>query len=182
MKETTKKNLCKAGAVVVAALAVLAVVIMLRPDHTHVERSAVIKASPQAVQAYVNDLGNWNSFSPWADLDPNAKISYEGPRAGEGAMFRWDGNSEVGAGSMKIIESKPGEIVRLDLEFVRPMPGKSTAAFKFEPVEGGTNVTWSSDWDNNFISKAMGLVMDCDAMMGGYFEQGLAKLETQVEG
>ncbi|MGB4106557.1 MAG: SRPBCC family protein [Alphaproteobacteria bacterium] len=181
MKEATKKRLSRIGVGVVIVLAVLAVIVALQPDHTHVERSAVVKASPEAVHAYVNDLGNWNSFSPWADLDPNAAIEYEGPRTGKGATFRWDGNNEVGAGSMTIAESVPGEKVRMDLEFTRPMPGKSTAAFTLAPVEGGTNVTWSTDWDNNFISKAMGLIMDCDAMMGGYFEEGLANLKTQVE-
>lgn len=181
MKDATKKIAGRIVAGIVIALAVLAAVIMLQPGHTHVERSVVVKASPGEVHAYVNNLDNWNSFSPWADLDPDAKISYEGPRAGEGALFRWDGNSEVGAGSLKIVESVPGELVRMDLEFIRPMPGTSTAAFKLEPVEGGTNVTWSSDWDNNFIAKAIGLVMDCEAMMGGYFEEGLENLKAQVD-
>lgn len=181
MTESSKRNLSRIGFGIVAVLALLAVIIALQPGHTHVERSAVVKASPQEVYAYVNDLGNWNSFSPWADLDPNAAIEFEGPRSGEGALFRWDGNADVGAGNMKIVESVPGEKVRMDLEFTRPMPGTSTAAFTLEPVEGGTNVTWSSDWDNNFLAKAFGLVMDCEAMMGGYFEKGLENLRTQVE-
>jgi len=61
------------------------------------------------------------------------------------------------------------------------MPGKSTAMFKLEPVEGGTNVTWSSNWKNNFMAKAVSLVIDCEAMTGGYFEQGLENLRAQVE-
>ncbi len=182
MKETTKKTMGRLVTGIVIVFALLAVIVTLQPDDTHVERSAVMKASPEEVYAYVNDLGNWNSFSPWADLDPNAAIEFEGPRAGEGALFRWDGNSEVGAGNMRIVESVPGEKVRMDLEFIRPMPGKSTAAFTLTPVEGGTNVTWSSEWENNFLAKAIGLVMDCEAMMGGYFEEGLENLRAQVEG
>lgn len=181
MRESTKKKLGRFSTAVVIVLAVLAVFVTMQPDDTHVERSAVVKASPQEVYAYVNNLDNWNSFSPWADLDPNARISYEGPRAGEGAVFHWDGNSEVGEGSMKIVESVPGESVRMDLEFVRPFPGTSSAMFKMEPVEGGTNVTWSSNWKNNFLAKAVSLVIDCEAMTGGYFEQGLENLRAQVE-
>ena len=82
MRESTKKKLGRFSTAVVIVLAVLAVFVTMQPDDTHVERSAVVKASPQEVYAYVNNLDNWNSFSPWADLDPNARISYEGPACG----------------------------------------------------------------------------------------------------
>ena len=55
-----------------------------------------------AVFAKVNNLQRWNSWSPWAALDPNAKTTFEGPRAGKGAIMRWDGNNQVGAGSMTV--------------------------------------------------------------------------------
>ena len=34
---------------------------------------------------------------------------------------------------------------------------------------------------NNFMGKVMGLIMNCDKMLGGQFEQGLAALKTMVE-
>jgi hypothetical protein len=33
----------------------------------------------------------------------------------------------------------------------------------------------------NFVCKAVGLVIDCDKMCGGQFEQGLAALKSVVE-
>ena len=35
------------------------------------------------------------------------KKTFEGPAAGPGAIYAWDGNDKVGAGSMTILESKP---------------------------------------------------------------------------
>ena len=35
--------------------------------------------------------------------------------------------------------------------------------------------------NNNFIGKAMGLVMNCDKMVGGQFEKGLAQMKSVVE-
>jgi hypothetical protein len=34
---------------------------------------------------------------------------------------------------------------------------------------------------NNFMGKAMGLIMNCDKMVGGQFEQGLAAMKSVVE-
>jgi len=44
-----------------------------------------------------------------------------------------------------------------------------------------TAVTWSLVGRNNFIAKAMGLVMNMDKMIGGDFETGLAQMKSVVE-
>jgi hypothetical protein len=42
-------------------------------------------------------------------------------------------------------------------------------------------VTWGLVGRNNFIAKAIGLVMDMDKMIGSDFEKGLAQMKTVVE-
>ena len=91
----------------IVVLALFAVVVSLRPSEFHVERSASISAPPAVVFEQVNDLHKWQAWSPWAKMDPAAKVSYEGPTAGTGAVFHWDGNKDVGAGSMTIVDSRP---------------------------------------------------------------------------
>jgi hypothetical protein len=78
-------------------------------------------APPAVPFAQVNDFHNWQEWSPWAKLDPNAKNSFEGPTSGEGAAFRWAGNAEVGEGVMTITEAREPGLVRLKLEFKKPM-------------------------------------------------------------
>ena len=68
--------------------------------------------------AQVNDLQKWDDWSPWAKLDPNAKVTFSGPQSGDGASFKWDGNDKVGAGTMTITESKPNERVATRTDFV----------------------------------------------------------------
>jgi hypothetical protein len=87
----------------------------------------------------------------------------------------------VGAGSMTITESKPGELVRFNLEFLKPFKGTSTSEFTFKTEGKQTTVTWSMSGKNNFMAKAVGLFMDCDKMVGGQFEQGFANLKSVVE-
>jgi len=35
---------------------------------------------------------------------------------------------------------------------------------------------------NNFAAKAVGLIMNCDKMVGGMFEKGLANLQAVTQG
>lgn len=164
------------------ALIALVVVIQTRPDEFNVTRSATMAAPPQAVFEHVNDLHKWQAWSPWAKLDPQATQRFEGPPAGTGSVFAWSGNNDVGEGKQTIVESKPAELVRFKLEFIRPFAGTNDVLFTFKPEGSGTHVTWTMSGEANFISKAMSLVMDCDKMCGDFFEQGLANLKAIVEG
>ena len=129
----------------------------------------------------MNDLHTWQDFSPWAKLDPAAKVTFTGPQAGVGSAFTWAGNSEVGEGTMTITESRPAELVRFRLDFLKPMAGTSTADFTFKPTGNQTVVTWSMFGKNNFIGRAFCVFVDMDKMVGGQFEEGLAKLKTLSE-
>ena len=48
-------------------------------------------------------------------------------------------------------------------------------------VPSGNKTTWAMEGHNNFISKAMCLVMDMDKMIGPDFERGLASLKDAAE-
>lgn len=165
----------------VAIIAVFAIYVALQPADYRVTRSTTVAAPATAVFEQVNDFHKWEAWSPWAKLDPNAKATFEGPESGKGAVFKWSGNHEVGEGAMTVTESRPGELVRINLDFVKPMAGTSTAEFTFKPQGDQTTVTWSMFGQNNFISRAICTVMNQDKMVGGYFEKGLANLKAVVE-
>lgn len=162
-------------------VAVFIIVVATRPAEFRVTRKATMAAPAAAVFAQVNDLHNWENWSPWARLDPNAKETHEGEPAGAGAILSWAGNNKVGEGRMTITESRPNELVRLKLEFFKPFANTSMAEFTFQPEGDSTTVTWSMAGRNNFIAKAVGLFMDCEKMIGGQFEQGLAQMKEIVE-
>lgn len=168
---------------IIFALAVAAFLIAaaMQPADFRVTRSATLSAQPAAVFEHVNDLHKWNDWSPWAKLDPAAKNTFEGPASGVGAVFRWAGNHEVGEGSMTITESRPLELIRIKLEFVKPFAATNTTEFVFKPAGDQTEVTWSMSGTNNFTGKCMSLVMNCDKMVGGMFEKGLANMAAVVE-
>lgn len=163
---------------VIAIAAVGAVLVLLQPDTFHVSRTSLIAAPPAQVFAQVNDFHRWETWSPWAKIDPEAKTTFEGAAAGEGAVFRWSGNHEVGQGSNTIVESVANERIRIRLGMERPVKAENEVEFTFAPESGGTRVTWSIHGKNDTLSKALGLFVDCDQMIGAQFEQGLANLAT----
>jgi len=175
------KMLIKVLLAIVLILGVLAIVIATRPSDFRVSRSATYAAPVSVVFAQVNDLHQWEKWSPWAKLDPAMKVSYEGAETGVGSSYKWSGNNEVGEGRSTIVESRPNELVRFKLEFVRPFAGTNDVDFTFKPEGDNTTVTWAMAGKNNFMSKAVGLVMDCEKMCGDMFDQGLANLRTIVE-
>ncbi len=172
-----KKILIVIGIIVV----VFVIIVALQPAEFHVARTVTIGAAAELVFAQVNELKKWEAWSPWVKMDPAMKQTYEGPASGTGAISRWAGNNQVGEGSMTITESRPNELIRFNLQFIKPMAGTSTAEFNFKPEGKQTTVTWSMSGRNNFIAKAMCLFMNMDKMVGGEFEKGLAQIKSITE-
>lgn len=165
----------------IVIVAVLVGVVAMQPSEFRVTRSATIPAPASAVFAQVNDLHNWEAWSPWVKLDPTMKQTYQGAPAGTGATYTWSGNSQVGEGRTTITESRPSELIRIKLEMFKPLAGTNTVEFSFKPDGDQTAVTWSIEGKNSFVGKAVSLVMNMDKMIGGQFEAGLASLKAVVE-
>jgi hypothetical protein len=162
------------------AIVVLAAIALFLPRQVHVERSIAVRAPPAAVFEIVNGFGRFNEYSPWFELDPNAKYTYEGPAAGVGARMSWASDDRgVGRGTQEIVKSDPPRTVQSRLEF-----GGDNAAFAtwtIQPAEGGSTVTWALDTDlgMNPVMRYMGLAFD--HLIGRDYERGLAKLKTLAE-
>ncbi len=158
-----------------------AVVVWMQPDDYRLTRQTVIAAPAAAIFPRVNDLHQWETWSPWAKLDPNAKITFSGPQAGTGAAFAWDGNDKIGTGTMTITQSKPNERIATRTDFVKPFEGTSTADFVLSETNGETNVIWTMSGTQTFIGKAICLVMNMEKTVGPDFERGLAQLKQVSE-
>ena len=165
----------------VILVAILLVIIARQPAAFRISRSMVMNASPVKVFAQVNDFHNWEAWSPWAKLDPESKVTFEGAESGQGAIFKWAGNDKVGEGRQEIIQSKSAEFVRIKIDFIKPFPASNDVEFTFQPEGNETMVTWSMSGKNNFLAKAVTLVIDCEKMVAPDFEKGLANLKAVVE-
>jgi hypothetical protein len=172
-----KKILIGLGAVIV----LLVIAILLQPTKFRIERSITMAAPPEAAFAQVDDFHAWAAWSPWEKLDPAMKRSFDGAPSGAGAKYAWVSNKDVGEGRMTIEKSDPPNEVQIKLEFLKPFEATNTTVFTFTKTPAGNKTTWAMEGENNFMGKAMSLVMNMDNMVGPDFEKGLASMKAAAE-
>jgi len=166
---------------VLAAIVLLLVYAATRPDRFRIQRTTVIKAPPARVFALINDLRSFNNWNPYERKDPSVRGTYGGAASGVGATYAWD-SRKVGAGRMEITAADAPHLLKMRLDFIRPMKAQNTAEFTLR-AEGDnlTIVTWAIHGQSNYLSRLMGVVLDMDAMIGKDFEAGLANLRALAE-
>jgi len=152
-----------------------------RPDTFRVQRSASIKAPPEKVFPLIYDFTGWNAWSPWEKKDPAMKRTFSATTAGKGATYAWEGNRDVGQGSMEIVESVAPGKVALKLDFVKPFEAHNIVTFTLEPRDGATRVTWSMEGPVPYFAKIIHLFINMDSMVGKDFEAGLAAMKAAAE-
>src|SRR5207248_11590134 len=107
--------------------------------------------------------------------------TYAGPSLGEGSIYSWAGNKEIGEGRMTIIESRPYQRIAIKLEFFKPFQSTNQAEFTLKPIATGILVTWAMAGKMNFVCKIFSLFVNMDRMVGKDFESGLAQLKRESE-
>jgi Polyketide cyclase / dehydrase and lipid transport len=152
-----------------------------KPDNFQIVRSIEIKAPPEKIFARINDLGQWDTWSPWAKIDPAMTKSVSAQSAGKGATYEWSGNKEVGKGKMLVIESQPSSLVQIQLDFIEPFKATNQTFFSLKPAANGTTVEWKMTGESPLISKIVGLFFDMDKSVGGDFVRGLENLKKLSE-
>lgn len=163
------------------ALGVLLLYAATRPDTFRVQRSASIRASAEKIHPLINDMRRFNSWNPYNKKDPHVKGSYRGPAAGPGAGYDFEGNKDVGKGSIQIVDPVTPNRVSMKLDMIEPFEGHNRVEFTLAPRGDSTEVTWAIHGPSPFMAKLMGIFFDMDRMIGRDFEAGLADLKAAAE-
>ena len=166
--------------VLIVAVVVILVAAVTRPDNFRIERSTMIKASPQKIVPLINDFNRWSAWSPFEQLDPDMKRTVSGPASGKGSVYEWEGNSKAGKGRMEITESS-ASVVSTKLDFEKPFKANNIAEFTLEPQGEVTRVTWSMSGRSPYVMKLMGMFMNMEKSVGRDFDAGLASLKSLAE-
>ena len=163
------------------AIAIVLILAARKPDSFSVRREAVIHAPQEKIFALVSDFRQWGGWSPWEHRDPAMKRNFSGAERGKGAVYAWDGNRNVGAGRMEILEAAAPSRVLIKLDFIKPFEGHNTAEFTMLPQGGATTVSWVMKGPAPFMAKVMHVFINMDRMIGKDFEAGLANLKRLAE-
>jgi effector-binding domain-containing protein len=129
------------GISILLLILVMGIVSFFLPSKIEIEKSIVIKALPEVVFEQVNDLHNWEKWSPWIETDTTIDIKYFGNEKGEGAGFEWKSeNQHIGNGIITILAAVINDSIFCEIEFFKK--GKASATFYFNKVDIGTRVNW----------------------------------------
>lgn len=70
---------------IAVVIVVFLVIVAMQPSDYRVPRSLAIDAPPEAMFPHVNEMKKWEGWNPWGKIDPNMKLTYDGPASGVGA-------------------------------------------------------------------------------------------------
>jgi uncharacterized protein YndB with AHSA1/START domain len=177
------KTLAYVGLAVLLAVGALVVyAAATQPDVFRVERSLVIAAPAEKLHPLINDMKAFNTWNPYNRKDPAMTSRYQGPAAGPGAAYEFEGNGDVGKGSLRIVEPTGPNRVSMKLEMTEPMAASNRIDFTLVPqADNTTRVTWAMQGACPLLGKVMGVIFDMDKMVGTDFDNGLKSLKTLAE-
>jgi effector-binding domain-containing protein len=160
----------------VIIIVLLLVIALFLPSSVTIEKQQLIKAPQQIVYYQVDNLQNWNNWSPFKAEDMTN--SFEGPAYGVGAFRFWE-SQEMGSGKMSITADEPYSSVTTSVEVYDQ--GTGTGVWTFEKTDDGIQVNWSYEMlDLGYpVGKLFGLM--ANGMMGPVFEKGLNQLKDYCE-
>lgn len=146
-----------------------------------IEESRVINAPALLLFNEVNDLSNWNVWSPWG-RNENTAVSLTDTIRGEGATLSWE-SSEMRDGAITTQEVLPYSSIQQNLHLDLSVgESDSKVSWYFEPAENGTKVTWRIEGSQSFKEKLAFILQDED-FTEAYkpkLEKSLQDLEREV--
>jgi effector-binding domain-containing protein len=126
------------------------------------------------VASYI-DRDQWD---PWLSQDSTADARIE-PKAGYvGSSYSWTGQ-KVGTGRMEVISVRENEYIESHLWF-GDVEEPALVEWKFEPIDGGTQVIWSFSQETTYPIGRLGMMFG-KVFLKQSFDLGLSKLKEVME-
>jgi effector-binding domain-containing protein len=174
------KALKNVSIILLVLVILLIAIAYLLPNKVQVQKTSLIHAPTSTVFEQVNNLHNWEKWSPWFRLDTTMDIKYFGNAKGEGSGYEWKSeNRKVGSGSLVIIASVPEDSILTELEFTSNQ--KIISSILFNSTDSGTMVTWGIEFKlgKNPFLRYIGLFMKKN--IENDFAKGLENLDIYLK-
>ncbi len=156
---------------------------MILPNKVTVSRSLLVKASKEEVFEQIVQFRNWPKWSPFHAIDTTMKITYDGVDGMNGSSYTWDSkNDDAGMGTM-FNRGVSGTTMDYHIDFERPFKSTADGKLIVKDTLGQVKITWTFATITPFPFNAMQLFpfMNLEKMVGGSFDEGLAKLKIITE-
>jgi ribosome-associated toxin RatA of RatAB toxin-antitoxin module len=166
------------GLVALVVLGVFIVPLFL-PKTYRVEKSILVKASPEACFDKVADLNQYRDWNPWSRQEPEASKKVEGTPKTVGHKYSWEGK-KIGKGSLTVKKLDPPASAEIELEFIKPFQSLAMDRWTFAPEGGQTRITWINEGSLSYpVARLMGPFIGKN--LSQQFETGLESIRQLCE-
>lgn len=167
------------GIIVALIAAVILVAGLIAPNDIKVDRTLLIKGSPDVVFYQMSHLRNWQNWLPWYDMDPSIKADYGGTDGQPGSTYHFVGEkSGEGRATTTAIT---GNEMKYDMLFV-DWDTKGTGHVRAEDAGNGqTKANWALSIHYGYPANGIMAIMNMRKMLEKDFDKGLEKLKALVE-
>jgi uncharacterized protein YndB with AHSA1/START domain len=175
-----KKPITKLGLWIGLILLALILFSFLLPKEVTVSRSITVNAPVDRVFDQVNDLRNWEKWSPWKRMDTTMAITFSNPPVGQGAYYKWvSKNKQMGSGTCTL--SKVTNYEEIVTTLHSDDWGDANSTFHFGKKGNDTEITWSMTNNVGAMpwSRYLGMVMK--SSLSKQFDQGLEGIKFYTE-
>jgi effector-binding domain-containing protein len=163
---------------VVVALGLIASLVL--PKDMNVKSEATIAAPIDVVWNNINNFEKSDKWSPWYDVDPDMKVTFDGEAGTVGSSFSWNGNDQVGQGTQTITALDPDNYTMESK--VKHNWGEGEGKMMLEDMGDGTvKVTTTYHEHSGIPGNLFSTLMDAEGMMGKMFDNGHSKLKVIAE-
>ncbi|MEX1190607.1 MAG: GyrI-like domain-containing protein [Brumimicrobium sp.] len=145
-----------------------------------VQRSTTVEVDQEIAQNYMKDFSKFDQWSPWANLDPDVSVEIKGDLGEVGSVYSWEGNDDVGTGSMEIT-SISEDTIKIFLKFIEPFESESPTYYVIKEKDEKTEISWFMKGEMPYPWNIMGLFFSMDDAIGKDFENGLGNLKEKLE-
>ncbi|MCX8501179.1 MAG: SRPBCC family protein, partial [Alphaproteobacteria bacterium] len=167
--------------ILILAVAGILLYAYTRPDSYRVERKITIAAPAAAILPYLRNLQETIHWSQWEKIDPNSKRNYTGVMGEVGSTYHWDSpHKQAGEGRIEITNITDSR-VEMDIQFIRPLPGRAKVDYSLEPMGKATVVMSAFQTSPPFLNKVICIFFNPEKIIGTMHEKSLNNLRTLVE-
>ncbi|MFT5512410.1 MAG: effector-binding domain-containing protein [Bacteroidia bacterium] len=167
------------GILLLVVVVIWLIASLILPKEMNVQVEETIEAPVSVVWGNLSTYEKADKWSPWYDIDPNMKVTFEGESGAVGSSMAWAGNKDVGSGTMTITASDMenhtiGHNVKHDF-------GEGNSKIVLTESEGKTTVSMSYVEKQGIPWNVMGALFGAEKMMTGMFKKELGLLKGIAE-
>lgn len=173
------KFLKRLGITIVSIIFFVLVIALILPDNAKVAKSVTIKAEAAQIYAQVDDLKNWEKWSPFLESDPTMEITYEGPQNGVNAQMTWK-SPDLGNGKLIITKTILNKSILTKISFDNDSEAEGEWQF-MELGKDSVRVTWATHI--NKLGYPFGRIFGLfiEKQMSPFLNRGLKNLKRITE-